>query len=606
MYILPIWRHRCNAFFNELYEIAGVNEEGIKSNIKPVSHFEFYEEGINMADVKQVQMMDLLNNAAIGAVVIPDFQRDFVWERKQIEELLNSVINNYFIGSLLLLESSIDNLRFAPRFIRGVDQNVIGSQKPTTLKYVLDGQQRITSLFYSFFEPNVTLSDEIGYICKFYIRPDTMDVIGLADIEDIARRLRWSADITKMFYESYSQTYGIDIKNLPTMSVFKNQSSLDQYFQNNTRLSTTVKDNMRIIFDKIQRCTIPVITLPTTTSDDDIVNIFERINRTGTRLGIFELAVAKYYPVGIKLNKLKHEIKTMSFLEVLEDESVLKVMALFKELEPKPQNLIRLIDPQKNSSENQAEFYTLWHDAVKYLEKAFHRIKHTYGAAKIKVGKRNLELIPYTSILIPLSVLLREIENKGNSKVFFDKVDRWYWLSVFTQKYNHAVDSKSFSDMRSIRDWINNDESKPDLSITHEHVRNEMLKAVRTSALAKGFYNFLILNNTRDLLTGQEVKLSECHIDHLFPSSKYKGADCIFNLTLLDKSTNQKKKDKVPSEFISDCLESHGNDEAKLMSTFESHFISRKAIEAMKANNLDDFIQARADLFMEQLKARFV
>ncbi|HHT9123227.1 MAG TPA: DUF262 domain-containing protein, partial [Candidatus Wunengus sp. YC63] len=89
-----------------------------------------------MADVKQVQMMDLLNNAAGGAVVLPDFQRDFVWERKQIEELLNSVINNYFIGSLLLLESSIDNLRFAPRLIRGVDQNVASSQKHNTLKYV--------------------------------------------------------------------------------------------------------------------------------------------------------------------------------------------------------------------------------------------------------------------------------------------------------------------------------------------------------------------------------------------------------------------------------------------------------------------------------------
>ena len=148
-----------------------------------------------MADVKQVQMMDLLNNAASGAVVLPDFQRDFVWKTKQIEELLNSVINNYFIGSILLLESSVENLRFAPRLIRGVDQNITGAQKPITLKYVLDGQQRVTSLFYSFFEPNVALSDETGAVCKFYIRPDTMDVFGLKDPEDIARRLRLSADI---------------------------------------------------------------------------------------------------------------------------------------------------------------------------------------------------------------------------------------------------------------------------------------------------------------------------------------------------------------------------------------------------------------------------
>jgi len=99
-----------------------------------------------MIDIKQVPLMDLLNDASNGTVVIPDFQRDFVWKTKQIEELLNSIINNYFIGSLLLLESSIDNLRFAPRLIRGVDPNVSSLSKQSNLKYVLDGQQRITDL----------------------------------------------------------------------------------------------------------------------------------------------------------------------------------------------------------------------------------------------------------------------------------------------------------------------------------------------------------------------------------------------------------------------------------------------------------------------------
>jgi len=73
-----------------------------------------------MIEVKQVNLFELLDDVRKGLIVIPDFQRDFIWDLKQIEELLNSVINGYFIGSILLLESSLNNQRFAPRLIRGV------------------------------------------------------------------------------------------------------------------------------------------------------------------------------------------------------------------------------------------------------------------------------------------------------------------------------------------------------------------------------------------------------------------------------------------------------------------------------------------------------
>jgi uncharacterized protein with ParB-like and HNH nuclease domain len=45
-----------------------------------------------MVDVKQISLIDLLKEASVGATVIPDFQREFVWTKKQIEELLNSII----------------------------------------------------------------------------------------------------------------------------------------------------------------------------------------------------------------------------------------------------------------------------------------------------------------------------------------------------------------------------------------------------------------------------------------------------------------------------------------------------------------------------------
>ena len=281
-------------------------------------------------------------------------------------------------------------------------------------------------------------------------------------------------------------------------------------------------------------------------------------------------------------------------------------MALLQGREPKSKNLIGLVDPQKSKSDNQALFYTLWNNSVESLEKAIRRIKEAYGASNIKVGKRNSDLIPYTSLIIPLAVLLYESEKRGNAKTLFDKVDFWYWTSVFTQRYTHAVDSKSFSDIRAIIEWYDDKDAIPSLSCNFDYIKGEMMKGARTSAIGKGFYNLLILNGCKDLLTGQDVKVADCHIDHLFPSSRFPNkANCIFNLTILDKNTNQRKRDKLPSEFFQDCLESHGHNKDKLLKTLESHFISEKGLDAIKANNIDDFIQARADSFILKLREKF-
>jgi len=560
--------------------------------------------------VKEVHLFELLSEVDRGLIVIPDFQRDFIWKLRQIEELLNSVVKGYFIGSILLLESSLDNLRFAPRLIRGVDRNKIDRQGHNTLKYILDGQQRITSLYYAFMEPSVSLSEDVDFAYKFYIRPDNFDVFGLEDPEDIVRRLRLGRDLIDKLFEFYRLRYGIDIEQLPTMGIFRSAEAFQAYISSNPSLTPTYIEKLKELFQRIQKYVIPTIVMPPETPDEDIVNTFERINRTGTPLSIFELAVARYYPMGINLNNLKSRIEDRPFLKVIDEVYVLKVMALLNNKEPKPENLLRLVDEQHVSTKDNVtvEFNNLWSLAVRYLDAALDRIRKVYGGIGLKIGKRKVELIPYTSLLVPLAVMLYEINKQGNLATLYDKVNIWYWSSVFTQKYTHAVDTKSYYDVQNMKKWFENLREKPNFTFNFDYVKNEMRKAARTSALAKGFYNILILNNPRDLLTGQPIPSIEvCQIDHIFPSSRYgRQADNIFNLTLLDRETNQRKKDKLPSDFLNECLASHGNDMSKLKKTLESHFISTKAFDALMDNDLDGFIDARAERFIEVLKEKLV
>lgn len=557
--------------------------------------------------VQERKLASLLEDVRTGKLVIPDFQRDFVWTKKQVEDLLNSVVNRYFIGTLLLLESPTSNLRFAPRLIPGADAD---PKSHPSISYVLDGQQRLTSLFYAFLEPAVPLQDE-ALPTRFFLNLDgCQEVVGVQKIEDLLRKLHPKEErrLLEKIREVLVQSTGIDIGRYPSMACFRSAETLTAYLNTNgSKLEPGKRDELNRLLQSILDYEVAVVTLPHDTPDDEIVSTFERINRLGTRLGIFDLAVARYYPIGIRLNELKQNIEcdAPEILEVVEPEALLRVMALSNGMEPKNQNLLGLVDLHHDRNKAQAEFYSRWDAARQCLQKATTRMKTVYGAVRLRAKKNRIALIPYTSLAVPLAAMIRDAESLGGKKALYDKIDRWYWTAVFTGRYVHAVESQSYADFKAVAAWLRNDEAKPDLAADIGSVISEARKASRTSALAKAFYNLIILNGATDFINGQPVKLEECEVDHVFPASKYPaGAKSIFNLSVIHKDTNRKKSDKSPVEFLEACLESHGGNSPSLATTLRAHFITSDGINALETNNLDAFLAAREAALQAALAER--
>ncbi|WP_461453173.1 DUF262 domain-containing protein [Mucilaginibacter sp.] len=90
-----------------------------------------------------IRINSLRNKIIEGDIKIPPFQRNFVWKQEQVIELLDSIINDYPIGSVLLWETNEDLP--SKRNIGGY--NLPESKAEYPINYVLDGQQRITSIF---------------------------------------------------------------------------------------------------------------------------------------------------------------------------------------------------------------------------------------------------------------------------------------------------------------------------------------------------------------------------------------------------------------------------------------------------------------------------
>src|SRR5690554_1311145 len=97
-----------------------------------------------------VSLTTLIGRLREGRYVIPDFQREFEWKPWDIRELLRSIFLDYYIGSLLLWKGKTENfaaLACEPLY------GFTGKADPSHI--VLDGQQRLTALYYAFLAPDV-------------------------------------------------------------------------------------------------------------------------------------------------------------------------------------------------------------------------------------------------------------------------------------------------------------------------------------------------------------------------------------------------------------------------------------------------------------------
>ena len=96
-------------------------------------------------DTNPRALKDLLAEIHNRTTALPDFQRDFVWEPGATQELIVSIANNYPAGSILRVRDA--KRVFAAREFEGAPP--LDGAKHTFL--VLDGQQRLTSLYQAFY-----------------------------------------------------------------------------------------------------------------------------------------------------------------------------------------------------------------------------------------------------------------------------------------------------------------------------------------------------------------------------------------------------------------------------------------------------------------------
>jgi hypothetical protein len=545
-------------------------------------------------DTNPRELKELLRQIEDREAVLPDFQRDFVWDASATQELICSIASNFPAGSLLRIRNT--NNLFACREFQGAPE--LGGQHPTYL--VLDGQQRLTSLYQAFYGKGdyryyLNLKKIIEGAdfeeCVFFRRANHRDAKRLEGEDAQADELVLPLSVLRDGAGHFGRWM---------LRVARRQTDLAQRAALEDRLSNVEEKWIRAIeFYKF-----PVVTLSDTVNADAVCTIFETLNRTGVKLSVFELLTARFWPQKINLRRLWDQAKAdFPIIADFNTDAYYVLQAISLLCRPTPS--CKRGDVLDLATQNINEW---WDRAVKALAESLEILRDDCGV--IVSG-----WLPYNTIIMPMVAVLAkhqdaEAHGVGASR---KKLARWFWCCVFSQAYENAPNSQAAKDFGELTKWLGGGE--PPTAVAEFKFDAQSLRdtTVRQRAVYRGLICLILRRQPRDFYNNARITgdlMVEHHIDdhHIFPNAylgrtdiPQKLRDCILNRTLIDRSTNIRISDRAPSDYLSDVKDALGAKEFGVL--LESHLLPTGADSPLLGDDFDAFLKWRQDALWREIVA---
>ena len=200
-----------------------------------------------------------------GQIKLPMFQREFVWEKEQSAKLIDSILKGFPIGTFIFWRTK-EELR---SYKEVGNHRLPDTPKGDYVQYILDGQQRITTLYA--IRKGIRISKdgvEIDYKDIFIdltFDPTNDDQIVVTDKLEVKRYVSVHRVLTSQITDLLDEFEGRDV--LKQIETYKGRLTGYDFS------SITIKD-------------YPI---------DVACEIFARINTGGKILTVFEIMVAKTY-----------------------------------------------------------------------------------------------------------------------------------------------------------------------------------------------------------------------------------------------------------------------------------------------------------------------
>ncbi len=507
-----------------------------------------------------MEINTILSQIDLGSYAMPVFQRGYVWNRDQVRKLMNSLYKGYPIGELLVWNTATD-----PGISRGD-----GPLTPGNVNLILDGQQRMTSLYGvirgeapKFFDGN---ANSFTGLC-FNVEDEAFEFYLAAKMKNDPA---WIS-VTELMKQGAS----VFLQN----KMQEDPSNVQFWLSHMAALNRL--DAIKSLDIHIQTVSGPDKTI------DVVVEIFNNVNSGGTKLSKGDLALAK---ICGEWPQARDEMK--------------KILAKYSAAgyDFTIDWLLRCITVYLTG---QPYFNALGQISSEAIQKALPKTDQMIGTCLDHIGTRlgldHARVLGSVFAIVTMIGYLRFNKWKLSSSSEWDKLLYWYVHAFLWGRYAGSTESALAQDLNTVNrgDGIDGlirqlKQARGDLTI-----RPEDFWGWSTGAR---FYPLLYLltrtNHSRDWGTNLELsnnllgKNSTLDVHHIFPKDLlYKAGknkaivNALANYAFLTKDTNIAISNRNPEEYIPEYR-------AKCPGAMDTHWVPAEP-ELWKIENYEKFLEER-------------
>lgn len=547
----------------------------------------------------------LLKKIQAGHFLIPQFQRDFTWKEGQTKLLIDSIARNYPIGSLLILgkhkEVPLNSRKLDATYVPNSDEDINNDSMPpdepsSESYYVLDGQQRLTSLARVFLDahPKRNYYFDLQRMYKHFARENPSWIVSRVrgkknpERKDNNRLIRTDIALDQQKSDVYISEYMEDSGDFPE-------------FDKDAARQAAAK--LKGVFETIRKFSIPFVALDNDAPLESVCRVFETINSTGTRLTTFDLAVARYYPdPDLKAfhDNSKDQHPILAEYEI-DGERILQILSLYSLREAKKypeatRSVLLSLPPEFIVDQ--------WYHAAHCLSDVYQWVKKLGSTAKTKPPQGTLVSIAATLMCFPGSL---------SDTTFSTIIRRWYFCSTLAANPSPANNYKIGDDFRRFCDYLDN----RDESIQYPSVHFTPSDIIDIKHTYDSRYNAIqaLMRTTvrEDLVTGNLLD-DDLEDHHIYPKASNKSGinksrlNSIANKVIVSRETNRRLGDENPDKYLIELVYNHktqGN-LADLDRRFRDCFIPYSSGDSdfgkkVRIESFDTFLEDRAKMIIKRI-----
>lgn len=452
-------------------------------------------------------LKDLFSRAERGELQLPDFQRSYTWDVDRIRTLVTSVLRGYPVGSFLALDTRNTPQRFRPRPLEGIAAEGV---EPGLL--LLDGQQRLTSLFHAFKgDGEVVTVDYLGrpirrrfmVDVRAAVSADPMPVEALFAVDpDGVVRSHFGPDVQGALAtrEDFIANGVIPVSALLWRE--GNDLLVDMAASGDEELRDAAKRFINQVMRYLPAYDVPVVRIDRDTTQAGVGQIFAFANSAGVQMDVFELLTAMFAAEDPDFALAKHwagverRLREYPVLESVGRVEFLRGLSLL------------LTSRRGPALGHRGDILNI--SLQEYLAHAGEMCDGFIAAATF-LGERRVvaaEQVPYPAQLVPLAVVLARLaeqpgalEDTGAA----DRLNRWFWSGVFGELYGaHAPTIRIGLDVTEVTPWVRGHAAHEPRTVADARFHeSRLLTAGPDSGIYRGLYSLLMARGARDWRTGE-------------------------------------------------------------------------------------------------------